>query len=324
MMGRGSAWPLAIVTGMLGSGKTTMIGRMLRDPAFSDTLVLVNEFGEVGLDHALVRAVTDNVVLLPNGCLCCTIRNDVVQTLRELRGAWLAGSIPDFGRVLIETPGLAEPAPLVASLLSHPLLAEMVAMQTIVAVVDAAFALRQIAQSATCRNQIAVADHLLVSKQDLVGSHAVEALAAELRRLNPLATLGASGSAAPDLLFRRGSARYGRPVFLCDEPSDHLADISTVVLRPRHPLDWTRFRIWLSKVLDAFGPDLLRLKGGLKFDDSASRLIIQAVHHTFYPVIEDPEDARTDESDFLVLIFAGASPPLGLARLIDEGGFGVA
>ncbi len=321
MMGRGSAWPIAIVTGMLGSGKTTMICRMLRDPALADTLVLVNEFGEIGLDHALMRAVTDNVVLLPNGCLCCTIRNDIVQTLRELRGAWLAGTIPDFGRVLIETTGLAEPAPLIASLLSHPVLADTVALQTIATVVDATFAQGQIARSATCRNQIVVADHLLVSKRDLVGSGAVEALTMELRRLNPLATVVTSGGVTPDLLFRRETPRFGQSVFRCDEPSDHLAGISTVVLRPNRPLSWTRFKIWLAKVLDAFGPDLLRLKGRLTFEDAPTSLIVQAVHHTFYPVIEDPGDATQDRPDFLVLIFASAAPALASSGLIDEGGF---
>ena len=323
MMGGGSSWPLAIVTGMLGSGKTTLIGRMLRDPAFADTLVLVNEFGEIGLDHALIRGVTDNVVLLPNGCLCCTIRNDIVQTLREIRAGWLAGTVPDFGRVLIETTGLAEPAPLLASLLSHPVLADMVSLQTIATVVDATFAQRQIARSATCRNQIAVADHLIVSKRDLVSGGAVEALTTELRRLNPLATLGTSGDATPNLLFRRETPRFEKPVFLCDEPSDHLAGISTVVLRPNGPLSWTRFKIWLAKVLDAFGPDLLRLKGRLTFEDSPASLIIQAVHHTFYPVIEDPEGAPQDKPDFLVLILATAGPPLGLTDLIEEGGFAI-
>ena len=308
---------------MLGSGKTTMISRMLRQPAFADTLVLVNEFGEVGLDHALIRAVTDNVVLLPNGCLCCTIRNDVVQTLRELRGAWLAGTMPDFGRVLIETTGLAEPAPLIASLLSHPLLADMVALQTIATVVDATLAPKQIVRRATCRNQIAVADHLLLSKQDLAGSFEVETLAKELKRLNPLATLGPSGGASADLLFRRGTSRFERSAFLCDEPSDHLAGISTLVLRPSRPLAWIRFKIWLSKVLDAFGPDLLRLKGRLTFEESKASLIVQAVHHTFYPVVEDPEAATDGTQDFLVLIFDGASPPIGLADLVEEGGFAI-
>ena len=322
-MGRGSPWPIAVVTGMLGSGKTTMIGRMLRDPAFADTLVLVNEFGEVGLDHTLLKAVTDNVVLLPNGCLCCTIRKDVVQTLRELRLAWLAGTIPDFGRVLIETTGLAEPAPLIASLLSHPLLADMVSLQTIATVVDATFGAGQIARSATCRNQIAVADVLVVSKQDLVGLLAVEVLAKELKRLNPLATVGASRDATPDLLFRRETPRFDKPFFLCDEPSDHLVDISTVVLRPSRPLAWTRFKIWLSKVLDAFGPDLLRLKGRLTFDGASASLIVQAVHHTFYPVIEDPAGPVDGAQDVLVLIFDGASPPLGWTDLIEDGGFSI-
>ena len=321
MMGGGSPWPVAIVTGMLGSGKTTMIARLLRDPALTDTLVLVNEFGDIGLDHALLKAVTDNVVLLANGCLCCTIRNDIVQTLREIRAGWLAGTVPDFGRVLIETTGLAEPAPLIASLLSHPVLADMVSLRSIATVVDAAFAPRQIARSATCRNQIAVADHLIVSKQDLVSSDAVLALATELRHINPLATVGASADATQDVLFRRETPRFDRPVFLCDEPSDHLADISTVVLRQRLPLDWTRFKIWLSEILDTFGPDLLRLKGRLRFENSPASLIVQAVHHTFYPVVEEAQGTTQDKPNFLVLIFAAAAPPPGLADLIEEGGF---
>ncbi len=319
MPGRGSPWPIAVVTGMLGSGKTTMIGQMLRQSAVDDTLVLVNEFGEIGLDHALIKAVTDNVVLLANGCLCCTIRNDIVQTLREIRSAWLAGTIPDFGRVLIETTGLAEPAPLIASLLSHPVIAETVSLQTIATVVDAAFAPRQIARSATCRNQITVADHLLVSKGDLVDGLAVEALKTELTRLNPLATVGTSGGATADLLFRRETPRFDGPV-LCDEPSDHLATISTIVLQPSRPLDWTRFKIWLAKVLDAVGPDLLRLKGRLRFEGTSASLIVQAVHHTFYPVVADPGGEAQGRPDFLVLIFSGAAPP-GLALFAEEGGF---
>ncbi len=321
MIGRGSPWPIAIVTGMLGSGKTTMISRMLRDPAFDDTLVLVNEFGEIGLDHALIKAVTDNVVLLANGCLCCTIRNDIVQTLRELRGAWLAGTIPDFGRVLIETTGLAEPAPLIASLLSHPVLADTVASD------DrdrrrCVFAPGQIARSATCRNQIAVADHLLVSK----GGSSVE------QPRGRGSDDGTQASQSPgDGRHERG--RHGGPAvsardaavrrtgLLCDEPSDHLADDldDRAAAEPPAGLDPVQ-DLACDKSSTLSARTFSASRGACAFEDTPASLIVQAVHHTFYPVVADPGGEAQGRPDFLVLIFSGAAPP-GLALFAEEGGF---
>jgi G3E family GTPase len=309
MTGQHPPWPIGLVTGILGSGKTTLISRLLRHPDMADTLVLVNEFGEVGLDHHLLRAVTDDVVLLPNGCLCCTIRRDIVQTLRDLHRAWLAGTLPDFGQVIIETTGLAEPAPLVASLGSHPLLVDIFALQTITTLVDAEYGLQQLARNTTCRNQICVADHLVIAKRDLGDAGSIAVLRERLTALNPLATLRYSQDVdEPDLIFERAATRP-RSTFFCDEATGHLTGISTLLLRAETPLIWLSFKLWLSQVLDNFGPQLIRLKGCLTFDANPAPVIIQAVHHTFYPIVEAPAGADRREDGFLVLIFEGDIPP---------------
>jgi G3E family GTPase len=315
--------PIAIVTGFLGSGKTTLISRLLCDPDMHDTAVIVNEFGEVGLDHNLIKAATDNVMLLPNGCLCCSIRQDIVQTLRELYRSWLTGSVPNFRRVIIETTGLAEPAPLVASVGSHPLLAEVFALQGIITLVDAQHGAARLANSVTNRNQICLADRLVLSKCDLVEVQTVEALEARLAILNPLAPIwrGDRGI-SPDFLFAGTAAANAVSSLRCDTVSDHLAGISSLVLRPERPLAWPAFQIWLHDLLDQFGSRIMRIKGQLTFEGHAAPLIIQAVHHTFYPVVEAEvdEDGR-GSSHFLVFLFEGDLPQgleEGLSRLSTE------
>ncbi len=309
MTGAGPPWPLAIVTGFLGSGKTTLIGRLLRRPDMADTVVVVNEFGEVGLDHDLIRRVTDNVVLLANGCLCCTVRQDIVHTLRGLHRSWLADDMPDFGRVLVETTGLAEPAPLVASVCSNPHLAEAFVLSAVTTLVDAEYGLGQLDRHVTCRNQACAADTLVISKCDLAPAATVAALKTQLSRLNPVAVLRESRAGDDDGadLFRRDTVRPTRSALVCEGISDHLARISTLVLKAEKPLSWARFRIWLSEVLDESGDRVLRLKGRLTFDGAERPVIVQAVHHSFYPLVEtsDPNDIEA----FLVFIFDGAAPP---------------
>jgi G3E family GTPase len=302
-------WPIAIVTGFLGSGKTTLIGRLLRDPDMTDTIVVVNEFGEVGLDHDLIKAATDGVILLPNGCLCCTIRQDVVQTLRDLHRSWLTGAIPDYRRVIIETTGLAEPAPLVASIGTHPLLADAFALQSITTVVDAEHGLARLGRSATNRNQICLADRLVLSKCDRVEAEVVAVLERQLAKLNPLApVLRSDGGVAAALLFFRATASMTRSRLRCETVVDHLEGISSVVLRPERQLVWPAFQSWLSALLNTFGSRLMRIKGQLSFEAYSSPLIIQAVHHTFYPVVEARVDEDTPECNFLVLLFEGDAP----------------
>jgi G3E family GTPase len=314
-------WPLSIVTGFLGSGKTTLITNLLRHADMVDTAVIVNEFGEIGLDHHLIRQVTDQVKLLPNGCLCCTVRQDIVQTLRELHGAWLAGDIPDFRRVLVETTGLAEPEPLVASLAGHPLLADVFALTAVVTVVDAEHGARQLAAHSTSWRQAMLADHLVVSKCDRVGSEQIALLRADLVSINPLASLRqVPAPTSPDFLFERAAERPARSSFICVPEAGHVEQFNTRVLKPEGPLSWRLFQLWLGNLLDRVGPDLLRLKGCLLFDQAPKRVIIQAVHQTFYPVTEAP-GAMEDGSEFLVLIFAGPPPAdleLGFAQCLAK------
>ncbi len=312
-----ATWPIAIVTGFLGSGKTTLIGRLLRDPDMGETLVIVNEFGAAGLDHHLIKAVTDDVMLLPNGCLCCSIREDVVQTLCGLYRSWLAGAIGNFRRVIIETTGLAEPAPLVASIASHPLLTEAFALRSITTLVDAQHGLSRLDSSITNRNQICVADRLILSKCDLVEAEAIHRLELRLAMLNPLAPVlrGENGS-VPGFLLNLWEASATRSHLRCDTVTDHLAGISSIVLRTGRRLSWEVFRAWLHALLNDFGNRIMRVKGQLTFEGHAAPLVIQAVHHSFYPVTEAPVDTGTTGGNFLVLIFEGEAPP-GLAEAFD-------
>jgi G3E family GTPase len=304
------AWPIAIVTGFLGSGKTTLISRLLRDPDMADTLVIVNEFGEVGLDHHLIKAATDKVILLPNGCLCCSIRQDIVQTLRELYKSWLGGAVPDFVRVIIETTGLAEPAPLVAAIASHPLLAEAFALQSVTTLVDAQHGLTRLGNSHTNRNQICLADRLILSKCDLVEIRVIETLKERLAAMNPLAPIRqGNNGVAPAFLFSRAGAPLGSSHLRCETVFDHLAGISSVLLRPQRPLAWPAFQAWLNALLNTYATRIMRIKGQLVFDGYATPLILQAVHHTLYPIAQAHVDEDTAGDMFLMLIFEGDAPP---------------
>lgn len=298
----GDPWPLSVVTGFLGSGKTTLITGLLRRADMADTVVIVNEFGEIGLDHHLIKQVTDNVVLLPNGCLCCTVRQDVVQTLRDLHRSWLTGELPDFGRVLVETTGLAEPAPLLSSLVGNPLLADVFALRAVVTVIDAEYGARHMAEHVACWLQVCVADHLVIAKCDLVPDCEIAALQQQVASANPLSSIRRfPAETAPDFLFERTAKRPMISSFACLPGSDHLKQISTTVLKPEGPLSWRKFQVWMSHLLIRLGPILLRLKGCLRFDDLPAGVIVQAVHQTFYPVVKAA--GRTEDAvDFLVLI----------------------
>jgi G3E family GTPase len=312
---RSSPWPVALVTGALGSGKTTFIKRLLMSPEMADTLVLVNEFGEVGLDHLLFKAVTDNVILLANGCLCCQVRQDIVQTLREIYRDWLIGRSPDFGRVIIETSGVADPAPLTTSIVSHPLLAGVYTLQAITTMVDGEYGLERLSVADTGLNQILLADHLVVTKADRVAPTQIAQLQIRLAALNALADVRRAETIAdPDVLFRRLSSRLA---LSCDWGAHHLDGITSLLLESSGVLLWAAFKAWLGELLETHGERILRLKGRLSFESHDVPVILQAVHHSFYPIEPAPAVQSGDKGDFLVLVFSG-SAPVSIAERFGE------
>src|SRR5260221_8969932 len=190
--------PVTVLTGFLGSGKTTLLKRILADPRYADTAVIVNEFGEVAIDHLLVREASENVVVLAGGCICCRVAGDLVRTLRELHHQRSAGSIPAFRRAVIETTGLADPAPLLASMIELPMIAARYSLSGVAATVDAEHRMRTLDEHEEAVKQVALADRLVITKDDLASAARVAELEERLRALNPGARVLRSGLAPID------------------------------------------------------------------------------------------------------------------------------
>jgi G3E family GTPase len=296
----GERLPVSLITGFLGSGKTTLLNKLLRHPGMGDSAVIINEFGEVGLDHLLVEAVDGEVAVLASGCICCTMRSDLEETLRKLLAQRDRGEIPPFARVLVETTGLADPAPIIQLLLNNPLLGHFVRLDAVVTTVDAVNAERQLDGQPEAVKQVAVADRLLLTKTDIAEGDAVARLRARLARLNPGATLSIvlNGAIEPDRLF--GAALFDparktadvrrwlneeayRPAH--DHDHDHAHGIDSFCLTADQPLDWMTVSVWLSELRHLRGAHLLRVKGILHLTGEDVPVAIHGVHHVFHPPV---------------------------------------
>jgi G3E family GTPase len=291
--------PVTLVTGFLGSGKTTLVAALLQRPELSQTAVIVNELGEVGIDHHLLRRIDERTVLLASGCVCCTLRGDLADELRDLLDRADAGEIPQFRRVVVETTGVADPTPIVNTLLADPFVPHHYELETIVATVDGQHGLRT-EQSV---KQAAAADVLVVTKPDLADPDALDVLEAELLRLNPAAPVlrVISGQVDPELLLRPGGGEL-RPAGHSD-PHDH-GDVRAIVLELDGELDWTAFGIWLTMLLHARGGDIYRVKGLLDVGGDGPVLVNGVQHAVHPPVHLDswPDDERRSR---LVMIGRG-------------------
>ena len=328
--------PVTLLTGFLGSGKTTLLNHWLRDPALAGAAVIVNEFGEIGIDHALIASSNDNTIELTTGCLCCTVQGDLVETLRDLRAKRSAGTIAAFDRILIETTGMADVVPVIQALMTFPV-ARSFRLNRVLTVVDAINGPGTLAAHPEAIKQVAVADALIVTKTELPGAQ-VAALVDTLARVNPGATLVVCNPAArPDATVLDGPDVYDvnvRPEqarqWLNAAPyadghghgghghehthkhhthahgHDH-ARIDSFCLDFAAPLQWPQVSAWLDALVMAHPDELLRVKGILHIAGHERPIVLQAVQRLFHPPTELPDWPDTDRQSRMVFITKGLS-----------------
>ena len=308
--------PVSIVTGFLGSGKTTLVNRLLKRPEMNRVAVIVNELGEIGIDNDLVQVSSEQMMLLNNGCLCCVLRGDLQETLRDLFIKRRNGEIIDFDRVVIETTGLADPAPVMQTLITDSLLLEQYRLDCVVTLVDAVNAPGQLVQFSEPVKQVALADRLVVTKSDLVGEKQLKELTRRLGEINPNAPVKVALNGEIELSFlvdvglRRANARLEEVErWLGAEEQDehghshrHDEAVQTFVLRFDQTMSWTAFTQCMDVLTALRGPDLLRVKGLVNVEGKSGPMVVQGVQHLFHPPLELAAWPGPDRGTRLVFI----------------------
>jgi G3E family GTPase len=281
---RGARIPVTVVTGFLGAGKTTLIGRFLNSPDGQGTAVIVNEFGAVGIDDALVREAAEETVLLGNGCVCCITRSDLQLALRRLLIDRERGLVPNFARIVIETSGLADPAPILQTFSTDRALGGEFHIDVLLAVVDALNGEANLKTAAEARKQVILADRLVISKSDLAGASKVELLIRRLQELNPRAAIdvAVSGALAADRLIAPATAE--RSSFIAE--AEHSDGIASFVLERQKPMQWPAFTRAMETLIALRGADLLRVKGILDVAGCQGPVVVQYVQHLAHPPVE--------------------------------------
>ncbi len=281
--------PVHVLTGFLGSGKTTLLQHLLRSPALADTAVIVNELGEIPIDHDVLARLDGETVVLAGGCLCCAVRDDLGQTIRALLGRRDRGEVPPFERILIETTGLADPAPIIRTLLADPVIRHHVRPGNIVATFDATHGAVQLQSYAEVVRQLMLADRIVITKTDIASVDQRDAAFKIAREINPIALVLAVDEArenASTLIalariedVRDAAAMLDRQAV----PVLHTTGVAATCLTFHAPIDWAGFGLWLGLVLHRHGERVLRTKALLNIEDRAGPVLVQSVLHTVYP-----------------------------------------
>ena len=281
---RGAKIPVTVVTGFLGAGKTTLLKRFLSSPEGQGTAVIVNEFGAVGIDDALVRDSADETVLLGNGCVCCITRTDLQAALRRLVFDREHGTVPPFGRVVIETSGLADPGPILQTFSTDRALGGEFHIDVVLTVVDAVTGAASLDSAAEARKQVILADRLVMSKTDLADTATVVDLKQRLKQLNPRASIEIAVSGALDPQRVVEPAAGERSGFVAE--AAHSDGVTSFVIQPDKPIEWLSFARSMETLIALRGADLLRVKGILNVAGCQGPVVVQYVQHLAHPPVE--------------------------------------
>jgi G3E family GTPase len=316
--------PISVITGFLGSGKTTLLARLLTHPGMCRALVVVNDFGEVGLDHLLIARPVDEVISLDSGCLCCTLQGDLVETLKSIVVRWTVA--PDFDRVFIETTGLADPTGILHTLLTGSDVAPHYSVDAVITVVDSVNGVEVLRSQPASTRQILAADHLVISKTDLAAKSELMVLMQHLRDLNPTAEqhICVRGQIDPSVLLAPAARRIGSALMALGsdqnsvqahsgtlnsdraQPQQHHfahGNIQTFTLRLQRPVTREGLALWIHLVSAHLGPALLRIKGMVNV--AGNPVVIHAVRYLFYDPIPLPEWPNKDHDTRIVFITQG-------------------
>jgi G3E family GTPase len=324
--------PVTVITGFLGSGKTTLLNHLLSSPEMADTAVIINEFGEISIDHLLVETSIENTLVLQSGCICCSIRGDLVDTLTDLLAKRDQKAVPPFSRIAIETTGFADPAPILRTLTADPLLAPQVYVNAVVTTFDAVNGIDQLACFGEAVQQAALADILILTKIDLAQPATVDGIEKRLARINPSASIlrVIDGAISPRELFEHGPTdpkadpdrwlrleQFDQHDHVDHDHMHHEAvnrhgdEVQAFSIVIDEAITWSNLQLWLASLLSLRGKDLLRIKGILNVIDQPGPVVVHAVQHLLHPISRLRRWPSEDRRSKIVFITRNI-PPVAL------------